>query len=392
MPVEILTLNGGSSTIKFALFQDNAGLKRLVSGQVEQIGSPNPQLEITDHLTGIRDRRAIGVSDHLGFVHTLAQLLEQRVKLKEISGVGHRIVHGGARYSDPEKITEDLLSYLNQITPYDPEHLRTEIGLIRAMAQAYPQLLQVACFDTAFHQNMPRIAKILPIPRRYFDQGIRRYGFHGLSYAFLMDELKRVAGEAAARGRIILAHLGNGASMAAVQDGASIDTSMSFTPTAGLVMGSRTGDLDPGLMAYLTRTQKLTPEEFYEMANFESGLLGVSGISSNMQELLAREADDPLATEAIALFCYQAKKFIGAYAAALGGLDILVFSGGIGENAGSVRWRTCAGLKYLGIELDQKRNDANAPVISSKRSGVTVRVIKTDEEIQIAQSVRSQVQ
>jgi acetate kinase len=391
MSVHILTLNGGSSSIKFALFQAGPVLGRLLSGHVDQIGSANPHLDLTDHITGKTEHRPIAVSGDLAIVQILTQLLEGRMDFGDIGGVGHRIVHGGSRYTDPQIITEDLLMYLDQITPYDPEHLETEIGLIRAIAQAYPRLLQVACFDTAFHQKMPQVAKILPIPRRYFDRGVRRYGFHGISYAYLMDELQRVDSEAVTHSRIILAHLGNGASMAAIQDGVSIDTSMGFTPTAGLVMGSRTGDLDPGLTAYLTRTEKMTPEQFYKMANFESGLLGVSETSSNMQELLERERDDPRAAEAISLFCYQAKKYIGAYAAVLSGLDTLVFSGGIGENAASIRLRTCAGLDHLGIDLDESLNNANAPVISSTKSRVTVRVIKTDEEIQIAHSVRSQL-
>jgi acetate kinase len=384
----ILTLNGGSSSIKFALFEIGDPLKRLLAGKLERIGLPDAAMEVTDLVTGQSERRAVAAPDHVSCVQPLARFLEQRVTFEAIAAAGHRIVHGGPRYHEPESISPEVLAYLEQISPYDPEHLPTEIAIIRALAQDYPNLMQVACFDTAFHREMPRVATILPIPRRYLAQGVQRYGFHGLSYSFLMDELKRVAGETAAHGRIILAHLGNGASMAAVRAGISIDTTMAFTPTAGLVMSARAGDLDPGLTAYLARAEKMTPERFYQMANFESGLLGVSETSSDMRDLLQRSADDPRAAEAVALFCYTAKKFIGAYAAALGGLDTLVFAGGIGEKAAVIRAEICEGLQFLGLELERARNDASAPVISADTSHVTVRVIKTDEELQIAQSVR----
>jgi acetate kinase len=234
---------------------------------------------------------------------------------------------------------------------------------------------------------MPRVAKLLPIPRRYDAKGIQRYGFHGLSYSFLMEELARLGDPSAKTGRVILAHLGNGASLAAVHDGKSIDTSMGFTPTAGLVMSSRSGDLDPGLVSYLARTEQMSATKFQEMVNHESGLLGVSEISSDLRDLLARESDDFRAAEAVALFCYQAKKWIGSFAAALGGLDTLVFAGGIGENAHIIRERICDGLDFLGIKLDQKRNAENAPLISPDAGRVKVRVIRTNEELMIARSV-----
>jgi acetate kinase len=246
----------------------------------------------------------------------------------------------------------------------------------------------VACFDTAFHQQMPRVAKLLPIPRRFDAKGVQRYGFHGLSYAYLVEELERVGDPAGKKGRVILAHLGNGASLAAVRDGKSIDTSMGFTPTAGLVMSTRSGDLDPGLAPYLARTEGIDAKSFYEMVNHKSGLLGVSETSSDMRDLLEKEAGDVRAAEAVALFCYQAKKWIGAYAAALGGLDTLVFSAGIGENCPSLRARICEGLEFLGITLEPSRNAAGAAVISSDASRVAVRVIRTDEELMIARSVR----
>lgn len=305
--------------------------------------------------------------------------------MASVKAVGHRVVHG-MKHSEPERITPKLLAELHRITPYDPDHLPREIGLIEALRKRHPKLPQVACFDTAFHRTMPRVAKLLPIPRRYAAKGVERYGFHGLSYAYLMEELGRLD-PAAATGRVILAHLGNGASLAAVRDGKSIDTSMGFTPTAGVMMSTRTGDVDPGLAYYLARTERMTAARFQRLVNHESGLLGVSGISADMRDLLAKEGEDVRAAEAVALFCYQVKKGIGSFAAALGGLDTLVFAGGIGENAPPVRARICDGLSFLGIELHASRNAEAAGVISTGVSRVTVRVIRTDEELMIARSV-----
>jgi acetate kinase len=292
------------------------------------------------------------------------------------------------QHSAPELVTRKLLDELRGFSAFDPEHLPSEIELIETFRQSHPKLPQVVCFDTAFHRGMPRVAKMLPIPRRYEAKGVQRYGFHGLSYAYLIEELERLGDPAAKSGRVVLAHLGNGASMAAVRDGHSIDTSMSFTPTSGLVMSTRSGDLDPSLGPYLARTEQMTPQQFFKMVNHESGLLGVSETSSDMRDLLAREAHDVRAAEAVELFCYQAKKWIGAFAAALGGIDTLVFAGGIGENAPIARARICNGLEFLGIEMDPSRNAAAAGVVSADTSRSTVRVIRTDEELMIARSVR----
>jgi acetate kinase len=296
-------------------------------------------------------------------------------------------VHGGPRYSKPQRITAEMVEELHLLSPFDPEHLPEEILLTEAFHRRFPDLPQVACFDTAFHHDLPRVARLLPIPRRYEAQGVRRYGFHGLSYAFLMGELARLAGTESAEGRVILAHLGNGSSLAAVRDGKPVDTSMSFTPTAGVPMSTRSGDLDPGLVWYLARTEKMGAKQFNEMVNSQSGLLGVSETSSDMRDLLDSETQDVRAAEAVALFCYQVKKWIGAFAAALGGLDTLVFAGGIGENAPVVRARICEGLGFLGIQVEETRNAANEGVISSTASRVTVRVIRTDEEWMIANTV-----
>ena len=315
----------------------------------------------------------------------LLDWLEAQPVFASVKAVGHRVVHG-MKHSEPERVTPKLLAELHRITPYDPDHLPREIALIKAISRRHPELPQVACFDTAFHRSMPRVAKLLPIPRRYAAKGVERYGFHGLSYAYLMEELGRLD-PAAAKGRVVLAHLGNGASLAAVRHGKSIDTSMGFTPTAGLVMSTRTGDLDPGLVYYLARSERMSAAQFQRMVNHESGLLGFPATSSDLRDLLAREAGDVRAAEAVALFCYQAKKWIGSFAAALGGLDTLVFAGGIGENAPPVRERICDGLGFLGIELDHKRNAENAALISPQSGRVKVRVIRTDEELMIARSV-----
>jgi acetate kinase len=280
-----------------------------------------------------------------------------------------------------------MLDDLRRISPFDPDHLPGEIALIEALERAFPGVPQAACFDTAFHREMPRVARVIPIPRRYEAVGVRRYGFHGLSYAYLMEELARVAGPEQARGRIILAHLGAGASLAAVHEGRCQDTTMAFTPAAGLVMGTRSGDIDPGLAWFLAVAQGMTLESFHHMVNHESGLLGVSETSPDLRDLLARRDVDPRAAEAVDLFCYQARKWIGAFAAALGGLDALVFSAGIGENSPEVRRGICTGLEFLGICLDGGRNEAGAQRISTDSSPATVLVIRTDEEAMIAREV-----
>jgi acetate kinase len=290
------------------------------------------------------------------------------------------------RHNEPEEITQELLDELHRIIPYDPDHLPQELRLIEAFQERRPSLRQIACFDTAFHRTMPLVARLLPIPRRYLAQGVERYGFHGISYSYLMEELTRLD-PAGSQGRVILAHLGNGASLAAVKNGKSIDTSMGFTPAAGLVMSTRSGDLDPGLLSYLSSTEDMTPGQFQKMVNHESGLLGISETSSDLRDLLDQEGDDMRAQEAIALFCYQVRKWIGSFAAALGGLDTVVFSGGIGENSPVIRERICLDLGFLGIGIDHSRNASGAALISEDGARVKVQVIPTNEELMIARTV-----
>jgi len=384
----ILTVNGGSSSLKFALFDGDDGLRRRLAGRIERIGLGGAFLVGGDE-GGERERREIEAPDHGRAVASLIDWLEARGALATVAALGHRVVHGGPRFTRPTPVDADVLAELRRLSALDPDHLPGEIAMLEAFARHRPDLPQVACFDTAFHAELPRLAQLLPIPRRYLEQpDVRRYGFHGLSYEFLMEELARVAGAQAAQGRVILAHLGNGVSLAAVRDGRCVDTSMGFTPTAGLVMGTRSGDLDPGVLLWLMRQHGLAADALDDLVNRRSGLLGVSDTSPDMRDLLARRATDPHADEAVALFCYQARKWIGAYAAALGGLDTLVFSAGIGESAAPVRAEICAGLEFLGVELDEGRNGAGEEVISRDGSRVAVRVLRTDEEIVIARAVR----
>ena len=382
----ILTINGGSSSIKFALYQTGEPLEQSFHGSVDRIGLPGTNLTFSDSTGNKKGNLILESSDTRSASNFLFDWLEEQIDFSLVSGVGHRVVFG-MKHTEPERIAQKSLEELHRISPYDTDDLPAEIELIEALQQRYPKLPQVACFDTAFHRTMPRVARILPIPRRFDAAGIQRYGFHGLSYSYLIEELAHVAGTKAAQGRIILAHLGNGASLAAVYEGKSIDTSMGFTPAGGIVMGTRPGDLDPGVAWYLMKSENLTPKQFNKLINHESGLLGISETSSDMQDLLAKENDDIRSAEAVELFCYQVKKWIGSFAAALGGLDTLIFAGGIGENSPVVRCRICEGLEFLGIELDEKRNIANAQIVSTENGKTIVRVIHTDEELMIAKTV-----
>jgi acetate kinase len=386
-PATILTINGGSSSIKFALFEAGTSLKRILAGSIERIGLPDTTLVVKGARPADNFTRTLDAADHAAAVGRLMDWIGERVGQASLAAVGHRVVHGGPNYSQPQRITPELVAELHRLEAFDPQHLPEEIILTEEFQRRFPDLVQVACFDTAFHHHLPRVAQLLPIPRRFNARGVRRYGFHGLSYAFLLEELARVAGPAAARGRLVLAHLGNGASLAAVKDGQPVDTSMSFTPTAGVPMSTRSGDLDPGLVWYLAQVEHVDARQFYEMVNFQSGLLGVSETSSDMRDLLKQEASDVRAAEAVALFCYQVKKFVGAFAAALGGLDTLVFAGGIGEHAPAVRARICDGLGFLGVEVDAERNATDAALISPDTGRVAVRVMHTDEEWMIAKLV-----
>jgi acetate kinase len=386
LPGPILVLNGGSSSIKFAVFEGDPS-RRLLGGVIRRLGRPGALLEVTDCRNGHTRQEPVGEAREPVWLDSLMTVLD-KAEVAPLAAIGHRVVHGGTVYRNPVRITAEVVSDLRQLIPQDPEHLPRELALIEFLALRHPEIPQVACFDTAFHQDLPSVARLLPIPRRYAVAGLQRFGFHGISYAYLLKALRRIGSDQEAEGRVILAHLGHGASMAAVKGGRSIDTTMGLTPASGLPMGTRSGDLDPGLLPYLSRAEGLSIEQWDDMVNRQSGLLGLSETTSDMRDLLDRMAGDPRAAEAVDVFCYQARKCMGAYAAVLGGLDTLVFSGGIGERAAPVRKRICAGLEFLGLVLDDARNAADAGVISKAESRVTVRVIPTDEESEIAAILR----
>ncbi len=378
----VLTLNAGSSSIRFAFFEAREPPTRSTTGRIERIGQGGASLRFEE--PG-RPAQVLGVdaANRRDAGRFLIGWLEGRAEFAGIRAAAHRVVHG-MQYAQPQIATPALLAQLRGMAPDDPEHLPAELELIEAMMRRLPEVPQVLCFDTAFHRGMPEVASVLPIPRRYRSQGVQRYGFHGLSYTYLLAELARLGDPAAAGGRVILAHLGNGSSLAAVRAGRSIDTSMGYTPAGGVMMSTRCGDLDPGVITHLARTEGLGAAALQRLLSHESGLLGVSETSADMRDLLAAEPNDERAALAVAMYCHQVRKFIGAFAATLGGLDTLVFSGGIGENAAPVRARICEDLGFLGIELDAARNAAGAGSIGA--GTVAVRVIRTDEESVLARA------
>ena len=379
----ILTINTGSSSLKAGVYSLGASETLLLAARAERIGHSEGQLQITDTQGAPLLDQLGHLPDHDAALHALFAWFQGHRSGTAFDAVGHRVVHGGDRYQEPQRITDDLIATLQQLVPLDPNHLPQALAAIQAARQVYPSIPQVACFDTTFHRHMPPVAQHYALPHELWDQGVRRYGFHGLSYESIMDTLRRVD-PAAAGHRVIIAHLGNGASMAAVHRGSGVDTTMGLTPTGGLVMGTRSGDLDPGVLLYLLQTQGMSPTEVNTLVNQRSGLLGISRSTADMRDLLDKESRDPRAAAAIALFCYQARKFVGALAAVLGGLDTLIFTGGIGEHAAPIRARICAGMDFLGIQLDERHNAANAPIISRDDSAATVRVMPTDEDLMIA--------
>ncbi|MBC7425066.1 MAG: acetate/propionate family kinase [Bacteroidia bacterium] len=382
----ILTINGGSSSIKFSLYKTGEPLILLLSGEIENIGTKNAKLHYTNSKNKPRSTVNIKSKKSDEITDFLINWLKKQEGFDSVLAIGHRIVHG-MQHTEPEIITPQLIKELKEISDFDPEHLPQEIKLIEIFKKHFPTLKQISCFDTSFHTSMPTVAKLLTIPRSYYEKGIQRYGFHGISYAYLLQELKRIEGDKTANGKLILAHLGNGASLAAVENGKSKDTSMGFTPISGIPMSTRTGDLDPGVVSYLMKHEKISPKQFNTLINHQSGLLGLSETSSDMRELLKSEETDVRAKEAIDLFCYQVKKYIGAYSTVLEGLDGLVFSGGIGENSPEIRSGICKNLLFLGIEIDESKNNKNEFIISSDTSKVKVYVIKTNEELMIAKLV-----
>jgi len=380
-PVRILAINSGSSSLKVALYEMDKIEKLLVAVEVRRIGIPGGRMRGFDPQGKTLFDFQEDLPDHVAALNAVLKWFH--TENHEIHAVGHRIVHGGPRHSEPQIITAAIISALRVLTQIDPDHMPQAISAIETVRREHPSLTQVACFDTAFHRQMPQVAQVCPLPFRYYDEGVLRYGFHGLSYEYVISELRHLDGELA-DGRIVLAHLGNGASMAALHKGKSVDTSMGFTPTAGLLMGTRSGDIDPGVLLYLIEEKKMSAKAVNHLLNKDSGLLGVSGISEDMQDLIEHANDNGRTALAVELFCLRAKKYLGAYAALLGGLDAVVFTAGIGEHAPEVRERICSGLQFMGLQLDPARNRETAPVISAKSSRVKVRVIKTNEELMIA--------
>ena len=381
--IRVLTINSGSSSLKWSLYHIGLAESLAFSGSLERIGLHGGVWHVRD-----ADGRAVldehrEFPDHDAALKTLLDWLEQRFPGRPVDAVGHRVVHGGPSYTEPSLVTNELMETLGEIVRLAPEHLPHVLKAIDTIRRLFPAMKQVACFDTAFHRHMPEVAQRLPMPRSLWFEGVLRYGFHGLSYEYIITKLREIAPQEAA-GRVLIAHLGNGASMAAVRSGVSIDTTMGLTPAGGLMMGTRSGDLDPGVLVYLLLEKNRTPSTIDYLVNQRSGLIGVSGSSSDMRDLLGRESTDPHAAQAVEMYCYQARKFVAAMASTLGGLDSFVFTAGVGANAPEVRQRICAGLDFMGIHLDADRNQANAPVISTDQSPVTVRVMKTDEELTIA--------
>jgi len=377
VPVRVLCVNSGSSSLKVALYEDET---RIASSVVEGIGLGEGRLTV-------RDASARVLRDELGAFPDAGAALRAVLAgaaFPALDGVGHRIVHGGTGHAAPERVTPQLLVALRTLVPLAPLHLPAALAGIDALSTHFPALPQVACFDTAFHRRMPAVAQRLPLPRALRAKGIQRYGFHGLSYEYVVATIG-----AATLGRAVIAHLGNGASLAAVRDGLPVDTTMGFTPTGGLMMGTRSGDLDPGVLVHLLAHEGFDAGAIERLVDHESGLLGVSGTTSDMKALLETRATETHAAEAVELFCYVLRKHIGAFAAVLGGIDTLVFTGGIGERAAPVREETCSSLEHLGIRIDRERNARHDPIISAPGSACTVRTVRTDEDLMIARHTRA---
>lgn len=381
MEQTILSLNGGSSSLKFAVYRlDDAAEERIFFGAVDGIGQSSGKAWLRNGEKSLQEETG-KFHDHTAAMKKMfAALREQGVE--KAAAAGHRIVHGGPRFTAPQLIDARLKEALKELIPFAPLHLPSQVAMINAVEAHFPDLPQVACFDTAFHSRMPEVAQRFALPQKLWEQGIRRYGFHGLSYEYVVSKLGPELGQ-----RAVIAHLGNGASMVALKDGLPMDTSMGLTPTGGFMMGTRSGDLDPGVLIHLLKGG-YSADRLEKLVDHEAGLLGVSRRSSDMKILLEKSQTDQAAGLAVQMFAYQVRKFIGSYAAVLNGLDTLVFTGGIGERAAEVRANICVGLEYLGIALDMPANRRNVEVISVSGSKCAVRVVRTDEDLMIIRHTR----
>ena len=382
----ILVINCGSSSVKFAVFTSERSPLRFWSGSIDRISVANTRFHIVDNQGQTVIDQADPIADHETALAQVLDTIDRRASQLALAAVGHRIVHGGADCDCPVIVTSAVEARLQQLVPLAPLHQPHNLAGIAAVRKTRPSLSQIACFDTAFHHDLPRLATLTALPRAFYGEGVRRFGFHGLSYEYIVDALRR-SGVDVDHERIVIAHLGNGASMCAVSGGRSVETTMGFSTLAGLPMGTRCGDLDPGIVLYLLKAKGMTVERVEHLLYEESGLLGVSGVTSNMQDLLSRP-DTQTAIEAVEVFCYQARRHLAALTATLGGLDRVVFTGGIGANAPIVRAKICAGLEYLDLKLDEARNASNDPIVSAHSSRVAVQALPTDEELTIARHVR----
>jgi len=381
----VLCLNAGSSSLKFAVYQLQSDREaRLFSGAVEAIGAESGTFWLRDQNNRSILERQSRFPTHAEAAATMFESLPQH-GARQLSAAGHRVVHGGPYFHQPQQVTAEVVGKLREIIPFAPLHLPTQVAMIDEVSRRAPGLIQVVCFDTAFHNAMPEAARRFALPRDLFDEGLVRYGFHGLSYEYVTGKLGRDLGK-----RAIIAHLGNGASMVALRDGSSIDTSMGLTPTGGFMMGTRSGDLDPGVLLYLL-SRGWNGQLLEKVLDQQSGLAGVSALTGDMRTLLEQRGANPRAAQAVEMFCYQVRKFTGAFAAALGGLDTLVFTGGIGERAATVRAEICDGLEFLGVRVDASRNARHEPLISADNSACVVRVVQTDEDLMIARHTRQLV-
>ena len=381
----LLVMNAGSSSVKFGLYEDPGSLM-LASGVVRNIGQPGATMSISlaGHQTVTEPSPQLATTSSLGAV--ILHRLRQMYPDAQITGIAHRVVHGGPTHVAPEVVTPQLITDLHRIESLDPNHLPAQIELMYSLGQTLPEATQVACFDTAFHANLPAKARILPIPRRYTNQGVRKFGFHGLALQSVVDQLAKTY--PLLPQKIIVAHLGSGVSITALQDGASIDTSMALSPNSGVPMSTRRGNIDPGIFTYITATDKLSTEAVTDILANKSGLLGISDQTPDMERLLADRDTNPMAAEAIDVFCYEVSKQIAAMTVALGGLDLLVFSGGMGEVAGVIRGQVCQQLAHLSLRLDDASNQSNATVLSTTDSSVQVRIVQVDEASVMLQQIK----
>ncbi|MDJ0858098.1 MAG: acetate/propionate family kinase [Dinoroseobacter sp.] len=385
MKKALLTLNAGSSSLKFALFDADFGNNVLASGQVDRIG-PEGVLRLKRADGAVAALPPGSLRTHEEALQTVIGVLRSEFEGLEVVAVGHRVVHGGTKYEAPVRLEPETVTSLEAFSPFAPLHQPHNLAGVRAAFAAFPGAPQVACFDTAFHRQHPFVNDTFALPREYFRKGVRRYGFHGLSYEFIAGELQRID-PVLASGRVVVAHLGNGASMCALQGGRSIASTMGFSALDGLPMGTRCGQLDPGVMLYLMTEEGLDAQAISDLLYKKSGLLGLSGVSNDMRTLEASQS--PHAREAIDYYTFRIRRELGAMVAALEGLDGLVFCGGVGENSARIRAEVCDAMAWFGISLASKANDQNAQVISDASSRVRVMVIPTNEELVIARATTS---